>query len=355
MTDKRAEAAQRMASDVNKKYGKETGFAGVSPKQLGVVPSGSLMFDYMSGIGGHPKGACVEVFGPPEIGKTAMMGYGVIRNAQVMGLLTGMICLEPSYDEAWVRKNGINPDYNVVVFPNNLDEAFEVYHDWVNDGTIDYILFDSVTGASTEADQVAGANARPGGLAKTITWNLQRTVTPAYKNEVGTMFINQVRDDQKSRITGLLDSPGGWALRHFAMNRIQIKPGANRFNGKIDGEDRLIGREIIAHFKKGKSGGSLGANAKFDYYWKEAEGSPFGIDVAKDVVATAKLTGVIKASGAWLYHELFPGGKLQGMPAVTEWIRENDDKVGIIRNQVLGQMIKERSKQRPELKVVEGG
>jgi RecA/RadA recombinase len=119
-------------------------------------------------------------------------------------------------DDQWLKKNGINPDYNVVAYPDNLDEAFEIYHDWVYGNVIDYILFDSLVGATSEADMEEGAKARPGGQAKTITWNLQRTVMRQAKNGIGSMFINQQRDDQKARIPGMVESPGGWALKHLA-------------------------------------------------------------------------------------------------------------------------------------------
>src|SRR4051812_35288286 len=161
--DPRIALAQDQAAKVNHRYGKDTAFIGQNPYATKSIPSPSLLFDYMSGLGGFPDNAPIEVFGPTSIGKTSIFGYGAIRNAQAMGKLTGIICLEPTYDDSWVVDNGINPDYNVVAYPDDLDEAFEIYHDWVFGGVIDYILFDSLVGASSEADMNEGAKARPGG------------------------------------------------------------------------------------------------------------------------------------------------------------------------------------------------
>lgn len=356
MTDNRKDQVERLATDANRKYGQKTAFTVKNPYLQRAVPSGSLMFDYMSGLGGHPRGAFSEIYGIPAIGKTSLMGYGALRNAQAMDLITGIIAVEPAYDDAWVAKNGINPDYNVTAFPDNIDEGFDILHDWVYDGTIDYILFDSLVGASTEADQEPGAKARPGGLAKTITWNLQRLVTRCMKNDVGVMFINQVRDDQKARIPGMLDAPGGWALKHFALNRVQVKPGKGRYMLKVDGEDQQVGREVVCSFKKAKAHNAIGRVAKFDYYFIDTDGEyPFGIDVAQDVINTAKLTKVFEPKGSWLWHPIFPNGKLNGKDAVSEWLKERPEALAKIREEVLDKMVEAKANLKPELTAIDGG
>jgi RecA/RadA recombinase len=350
--DPRIALAQDAVSKVNNRYGQKTAFIGSNPYATQSIPSPSLLLDYMSGIGGLPDNAPVEVFAPYSLGKTAIFGYGALRNAQAMGKLTGHICLEPTYDEDWVRAHGVNPDYNVVAFPDNLDEAFEIYHDWVFGNTLDYILFDSLVGASSEADMKEGANARPGGQAKTITWNLQRTVMRQAKNGIGSMFINQVRDDQKARIAGMVESPGGHALKHLAMMRIQMKPGKERYTMKIDGQDIMVGREIVALFKKAKSHGALGKSARFDFYHVDTNGEyPFGVDVTKDVIAAGMVANVIESKGAWYYHDSFPKGKLNGKAAVNEFFLDKPEAIDIIRTNVLDSMV-QRKIERAKLEAV---
>ncbi len=341
--DPRIALAQEAAAKVNQRYGKDTAFIGQNPYATKSIPSPSLLFDYMSGLGGFPDNAPIEVFAPPSLGKTTIFGYAALRNAQAMGKITGHICLEPTYDEKWIKAHGVNPDYNVVAFPDNLDEAFEIYHDWVFGGTVDYILFDSLVGATNERDQKEGVTAQPGGQAKTITWNLQRTVMRQAKNGVGSMFINQIRDDQKARIPGMVESPGGHALKHLALMRVQLKPGKERYMFKIDGQDILVGREIVAQFKKAKSHGALGKSARFDFFHIDTNGEyPFGVDVAKDVINAGMIAKVIDSKGAWYYHEDFPGGKLNGKKAVGEFFVQNPDSVDGIRNAVLDVMVEKK-------------
>lgn len=355
MTDPRIELAKEQASKINNRYGQKTAFVGANPYATKSIPSPSLVFDYTSGIGGLPDNAPVEVFAPPSLGKTTIFGLGALRNAQRMGKLTGHICLEPTYDEDWVVKNGVKPEYNVVAFPDNLDEAFEIYHEWVFGGVVDYILFDSLVGATSEADMSEGANARPGGQAKTITWNLQRTVMRQAKNGVGSMFINQIRDDQKARIPGMVESPGGHALKHLALMRIQLKPGKDRYMMKIDGQDKMVGREIVCVFKKAKTHGALNSTARFDFFHMDTGGEyPFGVDVTKDVIAAGMLSKVIESKGAWYYHGSFPQGKLNGKKAVNEFLVKKPEVIEDIRKEVLDVMVERKlaAAKKEELKAV---
>lgn len=341
--DPRLALAQAQASKLNTRYGQKTAFVGSNPYATRSIPSPSLMFDFQSGLGGLPDNAPVEVFGAPSIGKTSIMGYGAIRSAQSMGKLTGVIALEPTYDDNWVIANGINPAYNVVAYPDNLDEAFEIYHDWVYGNVIDYILFDSLVGATSEADMEEGAKARPGGQAKTITWNLQRTVMRQAKNGIGSMFINQQRDDQKARIAGMVESPGGWALKHLAVMRVHLKPGRDRYMMKLNGEDKMVGREVVASFKKAKAHNALGNTARFDFYHVDTDGEyPFGVDVAKDVINTGMVAKVIESKGAWYYHKSFPSGKLNGKKAVGEFLAKKPEVIEDIRAEVLDVMVERK-------------
>lgn len=350
--DPRIALAQEQASKINNKYGQKTAWVGNNPYATKSIPSPSLMFDFVSGLGGLPDNAPVEVFGGPSIGKSTIMGLHTLANAQAMGKLTGVIALEPTYADDWALMNGVNPEYNVVTYPDNLDEAFEIYHEWVYGNVLDYILFDSLVGATSEPDMEEGAKARPGGQAKTITWNLQRTVMRQAKNGIGSMFINQQRDDQKARIAGMVESPGGWALKHLALMRIHLKPGKDRYMMKIDGEDKMVGRQVVASFKKAKAHNALNSTARFDFYHVDTQGEyPFGVDVAKDVIATAKLAKVFESSGAWLKHKTFPGGKLNGQKAVGEFLADKPEALQQIRSEVLDVMV-ERKIQKAKLEAV---
>lgn len=353
MTDRRTQMAADLAAKMNAKYGDKTAFAGKNPIANGVIPGPSLSFDYFSGIGGVPRGTITEVFGPPSIGKTSAFGYPVLRNAQKMGLLTGMILTEPDFQNDWVEESGLNPDYNITVFPDSMDEALEIFKEWVYDGSIDYILFDSVAGGGLEADQALDATKRPGNIAGLLSWALPLVVPRMYKNNVGACFVNQVRDDMKARYAGAVEAPGGWAIKHLALMRVQMKPGKNRYTMKIDGEDKMVGREIVFSFKKAKAHNAMGSTARADYYFIDTDGEyPYGFDTAQDVINVAKITKVFESSGAWLKHKSFPDGKLNGKKAVSEFLESRPEILEVIRDEVLTVMRQKKAAEKVELKAV---
>lgn len=337
------------------KYGAKAAFVGNTQFEYKVVPTGIMALDYALGIGGWARGHIVEVYGAPNIGKTTIFGYSAIAQAQKLGLQCGIINVEPRYDASWVARNGVDVDNLVVNFPDNGEEAFEMLRDWTSDPDqpFDFILFDSLGALSTEKDLQPEAKIQFGGQSKLITEGIKRIVMSAWKNEVGIMFINQQRDDVDSSISGLVDSPGGWAAKHAAMYRIHVRPGANRYHAVIDGDKRMVGRELVANIKKSAAGDSLGAQPRFDWYFQEVEGMPFGLDVATDVLNTGLKTKVIEGTG-WYRHPTFPGGKLQGKPAIAKFLKEHPEAVPVIREDVLKVMKRKREEQqeRQKLKAV---
>lgn len=361
--DPRVAKAQEITAKVNREYGHLAGVTGRNGYSVKAVPSGSLMYDYQSAIGGHPIGQFAEAFGAPSIGKTTIMGGGALRNAQAMGMITGVIALEPNIDEEWMIEQGVNLDYNIIARPDNGEEAFGLLHDWVYSGDVGYILFDSI-GALSSNKANESDKAQAYGESALITWGVKRVLARAWKNDVGVLFINQQRDDTKARIAGLVDSPGGHAFKHCMTIRTHIKPGKSRYtikevSGFEGGEKKTvdvpIGGQIVASFKKHKAAEGLGRAARFDFYYKHAEGYPFGVDVALDVINTGKVSGVIEQAGASYRHKTFPNGKLVGKEKVDEFLMTHPEALAAIRDDVMGKMI-ERSKKavptKPDLAVV---
>lgn len=355
--DPRIAKAQALAAKANEMYGHLAGMTGNNGYKLNAVPSGSLMYDFMSGIGGHAIGQFEECFGAPSIGKTTIMGSGVLRNAQAMGMLTGIIALEPNVDENWMLDHGINLDYNIIARPDTGEEAFGLLHDWIYDGSVNYILFDSI-GALSSAKAADSEKAQAFGDSALITWGVKRVLARAWKNDVGVMFINQQRDVKNAKVQGLVDSPGGHAFKHCMTVRTHIKPGANRYTVKMsDGEkgvDVPIGGQVVCSFKKHKAAQAMGKAARFDFYYKHAEGYPFGVDIAADIINAAKVSGVFEGTG-WLKHRTFPNGKLQGKERVAEFLATKPEALIEIRKDVMDEMVRRAArplKTKPSLEVV---
>lgn len=332
-----ANKAQQEAARLEKKFGHKTGAVGSEDFQLNVVPTGSLALDYALGTGGWPLGHPVEVFGAPDIGKSSVIGFSAIKNAQKMGLLCGIIALEPGFDQEWAYKNGVDPETVVIARPDNGEVAFEILHDWVQDNVVDFIVFDSIGAVVAEMERKEGAKVKVGGQSPLITMGVKRILTPAWKHNKGVIFLNQQRDDMNSRIPGVKTSPGGNAIHHSAAIRVHLKSSGSPFKTTIEGDDIVIGRTLVAIVKRNKLAEGTNKRAEFDFYQMDTEESTVGIDSAKDIVATAMRTGVIEKAGGYYRHPVFPGEKhqLQGKDAVYDFLLESDAAVERIRQEVL--------------------
>lgn len=352
--------AEQEAARLERKYGLKAGATGAEKFKLNVVPTGSLALDYALGTGGWPLGHPVEVFGPPDIGKSSVIGFNAIRNAQAMGLLCGIVALEPGFDGDWATKNGVNPESVIIARPDNGEEAFEMMYDWVVDDIVDFIVFDSIGAVITkgELDQDK-MKSKVGGQSKLITDGVKRILVPAWKNNKGVILLNQVRDQMNSPIPGQVESPGGHALKHTSAIRVQLKQAGPAFKAKVEGEDVVIGRTLVAIIKRNKLSEGSNKRAEFDFYQMETEDNPVGIDWGKDVIATAIRTRVIAKAGAWFRHPTFPGEKhqIQSKASVEDYLLGNEPALKQIREDVLAVMLakqQEVKNVKPELEVVDG-
>src|SRR5207237_9711667 len=92
---------------------------------VGAVSTGSLSLDLALGIGGLPRGRCVEIFGPESSGKTTLV-YHVIAEAQRRGGICAFIDAEPAMAPQSARKIGVDMDNLLVSQPDTGEQALEV-------------------------------------------------------------------------------------------------------------------------------------------------------------------------------------------------------------------------------------
>lgn len=345
--------ANDIAKRFERKYGHKAAASGRFQPHQGVTSTGILSLDYALGTGGWPDGTIVEVFGPPDIGKSSIIGLNGIIEAQKLGKMCGLVALEPGFDPKWAEKHGVDLDKLVIVWPDNGEEAFNQLYDMVMDDDIQFIVFDSI-GAVLRPSE-AGDKGKPsqGGQSALITWGVKRVATPAWKRKKTVILLNQIRDDMNSYIPGMVESPGGHALKHLSEIRIQLKPGRDRYTVKIDGEDVIVGRSIVAIIKRTKKDEGSNKRAVFDFYSMETDEFPFGIDKAEDILNTGKRTGVIKTGGGgWYMHPSFPSGKIRGQDAVSKFFEDNPDVVKVVKDSVL-EVMEDRKITKPTFTVIE--
>lgn len=345
-----ATRAREEAQRLEKKFGHKTGAIGTDKYQLKVVPTGSLALDYALGTGGWPLGHPVEVFGMPDIGKSSVIGLSAIKNAQAMGLLCGIIALEPGFDPEWAYTNGVDPETVIIARPDSGDIGFSILYQWCTGETVDFVVFDSIGAVVAEAEQAedGSSKSRVGGQSKLITDGIKRILTPTWKHDKGVLLLNQQRDDMNARHPGAKTSPGGNAVHHSAAIRVHLRPKDKPFKEIVEGDEVVVGRTLLADIIRNKLTEGSQRKAEFDFYQMDSEQGPVGIDWAKDVVSTAIRTGVIRKGGAWYYHESFPKAKsgehqLQGKDNVYDYLKDDEHTVTKIRQEVIEAMLKENN------------
>lgn len=340
MAMKKPDALRILAGDLEKSFGKQAVGLGGLQRSLNAISSGSLALDYELGIGGWPLGHIFGIFGQRDIGKSTVLGFSAIRNAQAMGLNCAIIAVEPNFDPEWAAKHGIDVDNLLVGYPLNGEEAFEMLHMLIRSGCVDFIEFDSVGALVSEVESKEGGVARVGGQAQLITWGLKVAAPLAYRNNVGIMMLNQIRDDMKAMYGGAYKQPGGHALEHFESIIVQLKKGADRYTIKQAGQEVQVGQQLVAHILRNKMSEGSGRRAVFDFFSAETDEYPFGIDVVSDTINTAKRVGILKTrSDKSSWYDLPDGSSHNGYKAVSDHLRKEPLLMDLIREQVLRAMV----------------
>jgi recombination protein RecA len=264
---------------------------------------------------------------------------GAIRNAQKQGLVCCVIAIEPSFnDPEWMMKHGVDPEQLLVLRPESGEEAVQMALKVARTGDCDVLVFDSVGALLNESEREDDGKVKAGGQSPLITRLVKNLAPAAYRYNICVLLLNQIRANFNSPVPGSVKYPGGYALEHLSEVHVRLRYGKNGKKGfsiKEHGEDVTIGRQIVALIERNKSNEGSNQKATFDFYIKDTGGEyPFGVDLVNDVVNTAKRVGVIKQHGP--YFEI-PGhdGKIQGVKAVGEILKENPKTYDLIRSQVL--------------------
>lgn len=101
-TTDRSRAIEAALSQIEKQFGKGS-IMKLGQKEaavsIPVIPTGSIAFDLILGIGGFPRGRVVEIFGPEATGKTTLALH-VLAEAQKQGGCGAFIDAEHALDRS---------------------------------------------------------------------------------------------------------------------------------------------------------------------------------------------------------------------------------------------------------------
>lgn len=226
------------------------------------ITTGSFLFDYVTGIGGLPRGRMVEGFGPESSGKsTAFYQAGAHYQRAGGGLV--LLDYEAAYTDSYVENLGVDlaPGKLLVEQPDTLEEGFEKAIEITeklaasHDPAPMLFVFDSVAAMPME-DEDPGQNTAAMTRAKKIRAYLRKANGAVARAGATWVFINHEMDNiftgapweinrDKAR-KGLVGTPGGKAIKFYSSMRFQFAAGSRLKGDVVDPVTGEVLEGIIA-------------------------------------------------------------------------------------------------------------
>jgi recombination protein RecA len=294
---------------------------------LGVVSTGVLGLDLVTGIGGIPRGRITEIYGPESSGKTTIALLAVAQ-AQREGGVCAFIDAEHALDVVYARKLGVNTDDLLISQPDTGEQALEIAEILVRSGGVDVVVVDSVAALVPRAELEGDMGDSHMGLqARLMSQALRKLTGCISKSKTSVIFINQLR----MKIGVMFGNPetttGGNALKFYASLRMDIRRIAGIKNG-----DDVLGNRTRVKVVKNKMAPPF-KEVEFDILFGE------GISREGDILDLGCQYGVVEKSGSWFAYE---GEKLgQGRDNTRQFLKEHPEMVDKIRKQVEAKAVKD--------------
>jgi recombination protein RecA len=319
----RQKALAAALAQIEKQFGKGSVMRladGEVAEDIQVVSTGSLGLDIALGVGGLPRGRCVEVYGPESSGKTTLT-LQVIAEMQKIGGTCAFIDAEHALDIQYAQKLGVNLQDLLVSQPDTGEQALEITDALVRSGSVDLIVIDSVAALTPKAE-IEGemGDSLPGLQARLMSQALRKLTGTIKRTNCLVIFINQIR----MKIGVMFGNPetttGGNALKFYASVRLDI-----RRIGSIKKGEEVIGSETKVKVVKNKVAPPF-KQATFDILYGE------GISREGEVVDLGSELNIIDKSGAWYSYN---GDRIgQGKDNAREYLRNNPAIALEIENKV---------------------
>jgi recombination protein RecA len=278
---------------------------------VGAVSTGSLSLDLALGIGGLPRGRCVEIFGPESSGKTTLV-YHVIAEAQRRGGIAAFIDAEHAMDPQYARRIGVNIDELLVSQPDTGEQALEITELLIRSGALDVVAVDSVAALTPKAE-IEGemGDSHVGLQARLMSQALRKLTGTLNRADTICIFTNQLREKIGVMFGNPETTPGDRALKFYASVRLDIR----RIETLKDGVE-AIGNRVRVKVVKNKVAPPFKL-AEFDILYGQ------GISWEGTVLDAGLDRKVVQKAGSYFSFEEERLG--QGRQNASAFLREHPD------------------------------
>jgi recombination protein RecA len=267
------------------------------------IPSGSMLVDKTTGVGGIPKGRMTELYGMPSSGKTTLMLH-TCKNVQAAG--TGVLYLdyEHAFNPDYAKLIGIDlsSDKFILVQPESFESGMKIAEIYIKNNLVGLVVVDSLASMVTQKEWAAEVGESGVAiLAKAMSQELRRLNSMVKDSNAAMIFINHVHEVietgfAKRSGAKRTTTPGGRALKFYASMRIELTMIEN-IKGKVQDdvsgsvEERSVAVKIKTFVAKNKVAAPFGIG----YFYIRHN---YGIDDVMIAVDIAVKRGIIEQKGA---------------------------------------------------------
>ncbi len=285
-------------------------------QKVEVIPTGSLSLDIATGVGGHPRGRIIEIYGPESSGKTTLALHA-IAEAQKMGGNAVFIDAEHAFDPTYAKALGVDISNLVISQPDYGEQALELMEEFVRSGAVDVVVLDSVAALVPKSELEGAMGEMQVGLqARLMSQALRKLAGAISGAKAVVIFINQTRMKIGISYGNPETTTGGMALKFYATMRIEVRKKDPIKVGKD-----VVGYETHAKIVKNKVAPPY-KTAKFDIIFGR------GIVRENELISLGIDDGIIKKKGSWLYYTDIEGNEHtlgQGKTNAADYLREHPE------------------------------
>ena len=191
------------------------------PMSTAACPTGFAALDNALGIGGLPRGHIVEIFGPPNSGKTAL-ALQTIAHLQQSGGGAAWIDAEHAFDPRFASQLGVDLARLPVAEPGSAEEALEIARQFAASGAVELVVVDSAAALVPKLELETGLGDGGSLHGRVLASELRRLSGLAARTRVCVVFLNQLRGRREAAAGELETSAGGPSLKLYAAVRIAL-------------------------------------------------------------------------------------------------------------------------------------
>ena len=251
IAEEKVKALETARLQIEKQFGKGAIMKlgeSIPRSDIDVIPSGSILLDAATGVGGYPRGRIIEIYGPESSGKTTLALHA-IAEAQKRNGIAAFVDAEHALEPAYAKNLGVNTDELWVSQPDNGEQALEIVESLIRSSAVDIIVVDSVA-ALTPRAEIEGemGDSHMGLQARLMSQALRKLTAVISKSKTCLVFINQIR----MKIGVMFGNPetttGGNALKFYASLRLEVR----KIETISEGADEAIGNKVRVKVVKNK-------------------------------------------------------------------------------------------------------